>query len=552
MRKWNKFKSERGAALVLVLVVVALLSIVGLIFSNQIANRIKSTKTTNEGIQAKYLAETCVENSIDKAYEKLYDELEKMDNEFKSENQEKSISRSKLRNISDEDFNNQYEKLYDELEKMDNEFKSENQEKSISRSKLRNISDEDFNNQDEENIEAERLGYMNNINFYLNKASSDLEKASMELKKLYDLDMLDYRDIEYVDANIISHRDSILEICKNYTSGDISKINEYILKEDIDSTTLIEAKLVNNDILLKMFLEENKIENEHLNSAFSHTYKALDNISLAMQNMIEYRHTFHIDEPKVEVSNGIPDSQQYYELIQNPIINSMEYSWNSKWDTLENLLEILPNQTQGFNSLRVHLRNNVRKFEKLSDNISSGKKNTAKNFLKYKELLYEISDQCNQLKSMSYEKIPVKYDNMALITTFDYIQNELLAEIKCRLKELKPQEIDKTEGITIKIPFYKADYDMTKEGWPKLKENGSGAELSLMVTGDKNGIKEVEVTDGKKNIIGLGVEENSNSKYKVDAIVNFNLNIDTNVVGNYDIKDKILINHDISSYKKVN
>ncbi|EQJ56748.1 putative membrane protein [Clostridioides difficile P32] len=35
MRKWNKFKSERGAALVLVLVVVALLSIVGLIFSNQ-------------------------------------------------------------------------------------------------------------------------------------------------------------------------------------------------------------------------------------------------------------------------------------------------------------------------------------------------------------------------------------------------------------------------------------------------------------------------------------------------------------------------------------
>ncbi|HBF1431935.1 TPA: hypothetical protein KNR82_004503, partial [Clostridioides difficile] len=269
MRKWNKFKSERGAALVLVLVVVALLSIVGLIFSNQIANRIKSTKTTNEGIQAKYLAETCVENSIDKAYEKLYDELEKMDNEFKSENQEKSISRSKLRNISDED----------------------------------------FNNQDEENIEAERLGYMNNINFYLNKASSELEKASMELKKLYDLDMLDYRDIEYVDANIISHRDSILEICKNYTSGDISKINEHILKEDIDSTTLIEAKLVNNDILLKMFLEENKIENEHLNSAFSHTYKALDNISLAMQNMIEYRHTFHIDEPKVEVSNGIPNSQ---------------------------------------------------------------------------------------------------------------------------------------------------------------------------------------------------------------------------------------------------
>ncbi|MDX5678144.1 hypothetical protein SIK45_02725, partial [Clostridioides difficile] len=363
---------------------------------------------------------------------------------------------------------------------------------------------------------------------------------------------LDYRDIEYVDANIISHRDSILEICKNYTSGDISKINEHILKEDIDSTTLIEAKLVNNDILLKMFLEENKIENEHLNSAFSHTYKTLDNISLAMQNMIEYRHTFHIDEPKVEVSNGIPNSQEYYELIQNPIINSMEYSWNSKWDTLENLLEILPNQTQGFNSLRVHLRNNVRKFEKLSDNISSGKKTTAKNFLKYKELLYEISDQCNQLKSMSYEKIPVKYDNMALITTFDYIQNELLAEIKCRLKELKPQEVDKTEGISIKIPFYKADYDMTKEGWPKLKENGSGAELSLMVTGDKDGIKEVEVTDSKKNIIGLGVEENSNSKYKVEAIVNFNLNIDTNVVGNYNIKDKILINHDISSYKKVN
>ena len=62
----------------------------------------------------------------------------------------------------------------------------------------------------------------------------------------------------------------------------------------------------------------------------------------------------------------------------------------------------------------------------------------------------------------------------------------------------------------------------------------------------------IDKVDGKKNIIGLGVEENSNSKYKVDAIVNFNLNIDTNVVGNYDIKDKILINHDISSYKKVN
>ncbi|KPI47102.1 hypothetical protein IM33_18975 [Clostridioides difficile] len=512
MRKWNKFKSERGAALVLVLVVVALLSIVGLTFSNQIANRIKSTRTTNEGIQAKYLAETCVENSIDKAYEKLYDELEKMDNEFKSENQEKSISRSKLRNISDED----------------------------------------FNNQNGENIEAERLGYMNNINFYLDKASSDLEKASMELKKLQDFNILDDRDIEYVDTNILSHKNSILNICKNYTSGDVSKIDEDILDGDINSTTLIEAKLVNNDILLKMFLEENKVENEHLNAAFSYTYKSLDNISLAMQNMIEYRHTFHVGEPKVEVSDGIPNSQQYYELIQNPIINSTEYSWNSKWDALENLLKILPNQTQGFNSLRVHLRNNVRKFEKLSDNISSGKKDTAEDFLKYKELLYEISDQCNKLKSMSYEKIPVEYDNMALITTFDYIQNELLAEIKCRLKELKPQEVDKTEDITIKVPFYKADYNMTKEEWPKLKENGSGTELSLIVTGDKDGIKEVELTDGKKNIIGLGVEENSNSQYKVEAIVNFNLNIDTNVSGNYDIKDKILINHDISSYKKVN
>lgn len=77
LRKWNKFKSERGAALVLVLVVVALLSIVGLMFSNQIANRIKSTKTTNEGIQAKYLAETCVENSIDKAYENCMMSLRK-------------------------------------------------------------------------------------------------------------------------------------------------------------------------------------------------------------------------------------------------------------------------------------------------------------------------------------------------------------------------------------------------------------------------------------------------------------------------------------------
>ncbi len=42
---------------------------------------------------------------------------------------------------------------------------------------------------------------------------------------------------------------------------------------------------------------------------------------------------------------------------------------------------------------------------------------------------------------------------------------------------------------------------MTKEGWPKLKENGSGAELSLMVTGDKDGIKEVEVTDSKKILL---------------------------------------------------
>ncbi|MCC0647134.1 hypothetical protein [Clostridioides sp. ZZV15-6598] len=512
MRKYNKIKNERGAALVLVLVVVALLSIVGVTFSSQIANRIKSTKTTNEGIQAKYLAETCVENSVDKAYENLYSKLEKMDNELKSENQEKSISRSALRNISDTN----------------------------------------SNNQDEENLPAERLGYMNNIKFYLNNAAPDLEKASIELKKLQGLNIFDDRDIEYIAENILSHRDSTLKICKTYTSGDISKINESILVGDIDSTTLLQAKLVNNDILLKMFLEGNKVENEHLNGTFSYTYKALDSISLAMQNMIEYRHTFHIDEPKVEISDGIPDSQQYYDLIQNPIINGKKYNWNDKWDTLENLLKLLPNQTEGFNALRVHLRNNVKKFEKLSDNISSGKKDTAEDFLEYKELLYEISDQCNQLKSKSYEKIPVKYDNMALITTFDYIQNELLAEIKCRLKELKPQEVDKTEEITIKIPFYKADYDMTKEEWPELKENGSGSELSLVVTGDKDGIKEVEVKDGQKNIIGLGVEENSNLKYKVEAIVNFNLNIDTNVLGDYDIKDKVSINHDISSYKKVN
>lgn len=512
MRKWNKFKGERGAALVLVLVVVALLSIVGLTFSNQIANRIKSTKTTNEGIQAKYLAETCVENSIDKAYEKLYDELEKMDNEFKSENQEKSISRSALRNISDTA----------------------------------------LSNQDEENLPEERLGYMNNIKSYLSKAVSDLEKASIELKQLKGLNIFSDRDIEDVDATILSHRDSILKICKNYTSGDISKINESILYSDIDLTTMIEAKLVNNDIILKMFSEESKVENEHLKGTFSYTYKALDNISLAMQNMIEYRHTFHINEEKVEVSDGIPNSQQYHDLIQNPIINSKKYSWNSKWDTLESLLKLLPNQTEGFNSLRVHLRNNVRKFEQLSDNISSGNKNTAEDFLEYKDLLYEISDQCNQLKSMSYEKIPVRYDNMTLITTFDYIQNELLAEIKCRLKELKPQEVDKTEDVTIKIPFYKADYDMTKETWPELKENGSGLELSLTVTGDKDGIKEVEISDGQKNITGLGVEENSNLKYKVEAIVNFNLNIDTNISGDYDIKDKVSINHNISSYKKVN
>ncbi|MGO0884285.1 hypothetical protein ACTPDI_16035 [Clostridioides difficile] len=512
MRKYNKIKNERGAALVLVLVVVALLSIVGVTFSNQIANRIKSTKTTNEGIQAKYLAETCVENSVNRAYENLYDELEKMDNELKSENQEKSISRSALRNISN-------------LE---------------------------LNNQDEENLPVERLGYMNNIKFYLNNAISDLEKASIELKKLQGLNIFDDREIEYIAENILSHRDSTLKTCKTYTSGDISKINENILAEDIDSTTLLQAKLVNNDIFLKMLLEGNKVENEHLNGTFSYTYKALDNISLAMQNMIEYRHTFHIDEPKVEISNGIPDSQQYYDLIQNPIINGKKYNWNDKWDILENLLKSLPNQTEGFNALRVHLRNNVRKFEKLSDDISSGKKDTAEDFLEYKELLYEISDQCNELKSKSYEKIPTEYDNMTLITTFDYIQNELLAEIKCRLKELKPQEVDKTEDITIKIPFYKADYDMTKEDWPQLKENGSGTSLSLTVTGDKNGIKEVEVNDGQKNILGLGVEENSKSKYEVEAAVKFNLNIDSNIEGNYDIKDKILISHNINSYKKVN
>lgn len=513
MRKWNKFKSERGAALVLVLVVVALLSIVGLTFSNQIANRIKSTKTTNEGIQAKYLAETCVENSVDKTYTKLYDELEKMDNEFKNENKEKSISRSTLRNISDTA----------------------------------------FNNQDEENLPEERLGYMNNIKSYLSKASSDLEKASIELKKLQDLNILDDRDFEDVNSNILSHRDSILAILKNYTSGDINKISESILDGDIDLTTLIETKLINNDIFLKMFLEEGKVEKEQLKETFSYTYKALDSISLAMQNMIEYRHTFHINEPKVEISDGIPNSQQYYDLIQNPIINSKKYNnWNSKWETLENLLKTLPNQNEGFNALRVHLRNNVRKLEELSDNLASGNKNTAEDFLKYKELLYEISEQCNQLKSMSYEKIPVEYDNMGLITTFNYIQNEFLAEIKCRLKELKPQEVDKTEDATIKIPFYKADYDMTKENWPELKENGSGAELSLIVTGDKNGIKEVEVKDGQKNILGLGVEENSNSKYKVEAKVKFNINVDSNILDNYDIKDKISISHDISSYKKVN
>lgn len=512
MRKWNKSKSERGAALVLVLVVVALLSIVGLTFSNQIANRIKSTKTTNESIQAKYLAETCVENSIDKTYTKLYDELEKIDNEFKNENKEKSISRSTLRNISETD----------------------------------------INNQDDENLPEERLGYMNNVKSYLSKASSDLEKASIELKKLQDLNILDDRDFEEVNINILSHRDSILAILKNYTSGDINKISESVLDGDINSTTITETKLINNDIILKMFLDEGKVEKEQLNPTFSYTYKALDNISLAMQNMIEYRHTFHIDDPKVEVSDGIPNSQQYYDLIQSSIMNSKKYNWKDTWEKLEVLLKDLPNQTEGFNSLRVHLRNNVRKFEQLSDNISNSNKNTAEAFLEYKDLLYEISEQCNQLKSMSYEKIPVRYDNMALITNFNYIQNDLLAEIKCRLKELKPQEVDKTEDTTIKIPFYKADYDMTKEGWPELKENGSGSELSLIVTGDEDGIKEVEIKEGQEKILGLGVEENSNSKYEVEAKVKFNINVDSNILDNYDIKDKISISHDISSYKKVN
>lgn len=504
MRKFNKTKEERGAALVLVLVVVALLSIVGVTFSGQIANRIKSTKTTNEGIQAKYLAETCVENSVNKTYENLYSKLEEKDKEFKSGNEEKVVSRSTTSRVA-------------------------------------------LNDEEEDNILEKRLGYMNNIKFYLSNSASNLEKVIIALDKL---DAKNDRLLFSVYDNTISHREEIIRICKTYSSGSIDGIDEKnVLDRDISLITLSETKLLGNDDFLKEYRDKNTSKNEYLDEAFLYTYKGLDEISLALQNMIEYKHTFHIDDDKVEISDGIPNSKQYFELVQNSIIDKS--TWTSNWNKLDDMLKTLPNDGGEFNPLRVHLRNNVKEFERLSSNISNSSKNTADNFEEYKKLLYEIASQCNQLKAMSYERMPIGYEYFDLIPIFNNIQNTFLAEIKCKLKELVPQEVDKTEEITIKIPFYKAEYDTTKEDWPKLSENGSGTELKLVVTGDKTGITDIEVKDGKKSIPGLGIEENSSSKYKVEATVNFDVNANS-ITSEDDIKDKISINHDISLYKKVN
>lgn len=503
MRKWNKIKNERGAALVLVLVVVALLSIVGVTFSNQIANRIKSTKTTNEVIQAKYLAETCVENSVDKAYEKLYDELEKIDNEFKKDN---------------------------------------NKENKVT---SRTVANEDK----EENLEEIQLNYMNNIKYYLATACKELEKARDELIEVEKLGIMQDGDANMVYSSIDSNKKFILALGEKYNTGDISNITRQKLESDIDNMVNYESKLLGNDMMFKFFLEDGNVEkDEHIDNAFIHTYKALDKISLAIQNMNEYRHTiFHRNSSKVEVLDEIPNQTQYLELIQRDLIDR---NWSKCWDELNKYIEEIPNRSKELNDLRTKLFDNVQKFEVLSLNISKGEKNTSENYVQYKNLLYEIIEQFNKIKIEMYRELPSNFDAFGLSETLKQLQRETLTEIKCRIKELKPQEVAKTEDISLKIPFYKAEYDATKEDWLNLIENGYSTEMKFTVTGDKNGITEIEPEKIEKIIPGLGEEVNSNSKYKVQAIVNFK--IKKNESDNDNIKDIISISHDISSYKKIN
>lgn len=503
MRKWNKFKSERGAALVLVLVVVALLSIVGLTFSNQIANRIKSTKTTNEGIQAKYLAETCVENSIDKAYEKLYDELEKINDDFKKEN--------------------------DKNDKVT----------------LRTVSNEN----EEESLEEIQLKYMNNIKYYIATACKDLDKARDELIEIEKLGIMQSDEVSMVYSSINSNKDLILELSSNYNNGDISNITQQKLESDIDRMVNYESKLLGNDMMFKYFLEDGSIEkDEHIDNAFMYTYKALDKISLAIQNMNEYRHTiFHRNASKVEVLDGIPNQTQYLELIQRDLIDR---NWSNYWNELNKYIEKIPNRSKELNNLKSKLFDNVQKFDVLSSNISKGNNNTAENYEQYKSLLYEIIEQFNKIKIEMYRELPSDFDAFGLSETLKQLQRETLTEIKCRIKELKPQEVAKTEDISLKIPFYKAEYNSTKEDWLRLIENGYSTEMNLTVTGDKNGITEIEPERLEKAIPGLGEEINSKSKYKVQAIVNFK--IKKNETDSDEIKDIISISHDVSSYKKIN
>lgn len=503
MRKYNKIKNERGAALVLVLVVVALLSIVGVTFSNQIANRIKSTKTTNESIQAKYLAETCVENSVNRAYENLYDELEKIDNEFKKDNNK------------------------------DNKVTS------------RTSSNEDK----EESLEEIQLNYMNNIKYYLAIACKELEKARDELIEVEKLGIMQDGDANMIYSSIDSNKKLILELGEKYNDGNIDNITKEKLESDIDSMADYESKLLGNDMIFKFLLEDSNIEeNEYIKNSFVHTYKALDKISLAIQNMNEYRHTiFHRNDSKVEVLEEIPNQKQYLELIQKALIDK---SWSKEWNELDQYISKIPNKNEELNNLRTKLFNNVQKFKVLSLNISEGNKNTAENYEQYKNLLYDIIDEFNKLKIEMYESLPSNFDAYGLSRTLKQLQRETLTEIKCRIKELKPQEVDKTEEVSLKIPFYKAEYDATKEDWLKLIENGYSTEMKLIVTGDKNGITEIESEKIEKNIPGLGEEINSKSKYKVQATVSFK--VDKNESDSDDIKDKVSINHDISSYKKVN
>lgn len=264
--------------------------------------------------------------------------------------------------------------------------------------------------------------------------------------------------------------------------------------------------------------------------------------------MNEYRHTiFHRNSSKVEVLDEIPNQTQYLELIQRDLIDR---NWSKCWDELNKYIEEIPNRSKELNDLRTKLFDNVQKFEVLSLNISKGEKNTSENYVQYKNLLYEIIEQFNKIKIEMYRELPSNFDAFGLSETLKQLQRETLTEIKCRIKELKPQEVAKTEDISLKIPFYKAEYDATKEDWLNLIENGYSTEMKFTVTGDKNGITEIEPEKIEKIIPGLGEEVNSNSKYKVQATVNFK--IKKNESDNDNIKDIISISHDISSYKKIN